>query len=101
MRMLERLGLRRGHCSFFPGSGTVVDARKGDPKECNASKGTIRLDTERPLPASLLKKTVGFRYTEIAANNSMRRAGQYAATVAGRHAVERSVFLRNQCPYNG
>ena len=50
------------HCSFFPGSGSVVEVR--DLKDCQTSKGAIRFPVDKPLPAALLKKLVKARLAE-------------------------------------
>jgi uncharacterized protein YdhG (YjbR/CyaY superfamily) len=46
------------HCSFFPGSGSILQRYPDDLKGLEVSKGTIRFPQEKPLPARLLKKLV-------------------------------------------
>lgn len=68
-KVLVLYGATTRHCSFFPGSGTAVDAHKGDLEGYNTSKGTIRFDVEKPLPASLVRKIVKYRIAENAARH--------------------------------
>lgn len=71
-RVLVLFGATAKHCSFFPGSGTAVEAHKGDLKGYSTSKGTIRFDVEKPLPASLPRRIVKYRIAENAAHAGAR-----------------------------
>ena len=55
------------HCSFFPGSGTAVEAHSGALERFSTAKGTIRFDTQKPLPAKLVRDIVRYRIVENAA----------------------------------
>lgn len=55
------------HCSFFPGSGTAVEAHKNDLTGYSTSRGTIRFTPDKPLPAALVRKIVKYRIAENAA----------------------------------
>lgn len=44
------------HCSFYPGA--VITALKGELKDFDLSKGTIRFQPEKPIPMPLVKKLV-------------------------------------------
>jgi len=55
------------HCSFFPGSGTAVEAHSASLEGYKTSKGTIRFDAEKPLPAKLVRDIVRYRIVENAA----------------------------------
>jgi uncharacterized protein YdhG (YjbR/CyaY superfamily) len=57
------------HCSLFP-TGRVIDTFKDDLKSYTLSKGTIQFPTDKPLPASLIKKMVKARLAQIAAKKS-------------------------------
>lgn len=70
-KVLVLFGATAKHCSFFPGSGTAVDAHKDDLAEYTTSKGTIRFDADNPLPASLVRKIVKYRIAENSANIGM------------------------------
>lgn len=52
------------HCSFFPASGRLIAAYKRDLKGYDTSKGTIRFQPNRPLPAALVRKLVKARIAE-------------------------------------
>jgi uncharacterized protein YdhG (YjbR/CyaY superfamily) len=66
-KLLVLFGATSNHCSFYPGSGTAVEAHKGDLRGYSTSKGTIRFDTDKPLPATLVRKIVKYRIAENAA----------------------------------
>lgn len=76
-KVLVLFGATAGHCSFFPGSGTAVAAHEGDLKGYSTSKGTIRFEADRPLPASLVRKIVKYR---IAENATTQRSRRYSKT---------------------
>lgn len=65
-KVLVLYGATAKHCSFFPGSGTAVEAHKGDLEGYRTSKGTIRFDADKPLPATLVRKIVKYRIAENA-----------------------------------
>ena len=58
-----------GHCSLFP-TGRVIEQFKDDLKSYTISKGTIQFPTDKPLPATLIKKMVKARLAQIAAKKS-------------------------------
>jgi uncharacterized protein YdhG (YjbR/CyaY superfamily) len=51
------------HCSFFP-TASVIEALKDELKGFHTSKGTIQFPTDKPLPATLVKKMVKLRVTQ-------------------------------------
>ena len=56
---LVGFGAGKSHCSFYPGA--VVQDLKVDLKNYDLSKGTIRFQADKPLPAALVKKIVKLR----------------------------------------
>ncbi len=58
-------GAAAGHCAFFPMSRRSVEAHKADLTAYSTSKGTIRVQPQKPLPAALGRKLVKARITEI------------------------------------
>jgi uncharacterized protein YdhG (YjbR/CyaY superfamily) len=54
------------HCSIFP-TARIIEQFKGDLKRFTISKGTVQFPTDKPFPASLLKKMVKARLAQIAA----------------------------------
>jgi uncharacterized protein YdhG (YjbR/CyaY superfamily) len=57
------------HCSLFP-TASVIEAFKDELKGFSTSKGTIHFPTDKPLPATLVKKLVKAR---LAQNESKKR----------------------------
>ena len=49
------------HCSFFPGSKSVIEQFKEELAGYSQAKGTIRFPLDKPLPAALVKKIVKVR----------------------------------------
>ena len=74
---LVLFGATATHCAFYPGSGTAVEAHRDELKGYSTSKGTIRFQPDKPLPASLVRKLVKYRIAENAAQ-------QHAADSAAR-----------------
>lgn len=74
-QVLVLYGATAKHCSFFPGSGTAVEAHAGDLAGYRTSKGTIRFDPARPLPAALVRKIVKYRIAENAAQQPPAASG--------------------------
>lgn len=64
---LAALAAAAGHCSYYPMSGRIVAALAGELAGYDTGKGTIRFPSNRPLPATLLRKLVRARTDEIAA----------------------------------
>ena len=52
------------HCAYHPMSGSIVEAHKDALKNYDTSKGTIRFQADKPLPAALVKKLVKARIAE-------------------------------------
>jgi uncharacterized protein YdhG (YjbR/CyaY superfamily) len=68
------------HLPTFRLGGKVlpVEAHEGDLKRYSTSKGTIRFDAEKSLPATLVRKIIKYRIAETAAQQ------QHAADGAAR-----------------
>jgi uncharacterized protein YdhG (YjbR/CyaY superfamily) len=66
-KVLALFGATASHCSFFPGSGTAVEAHKDELGGYKTSKGTIRFQPDKPLPVGLVRKIVKYRIAENAA----------------------------------
>jgi uncharacterized protein YdhG (YjbR/CyaY superfamily) len=75
-KVLVLFGATAKHCSFYPGSGAAVEAHRDDLREYSTSKGTIRFDAAKPLPAALVRKIVKYRIAENEAQQ--QHAGQGA-----------------------
>jgi uncharacterized protein YdhG (YjbR/CyaY superfamily) len=66
-RSLVFFGAWANHCAFYPGSSATLKKFRNELRDFQASKGTIRFSTRKPLPAALVKKLVKAR---IAENNN-------------------------------
>lgn len=55
----------KDHCSLFPMSYFVIDKFLSEIFRFEVSKGTVRFPADKPLPASLLKKIVKARLTQM------------------------------------
>src|SRR2546430_16926350 len=62
--MLVAFGATANHCAFYPLSASTIEAHKNELKEYDTSKGTIRFQPEKPLPAALVRKLVKARIAE-------------------------------------
>lgn len=63
-KVLVLFGATAKHCSFYPGSGTAVEAFKNDLKKYRTSKGTIHFSETEPLSLDLVRKIVQYRVAE-------------------------------------
>ena len=54
------------HCSFFPGG--AVEEFEEELADFATSKGTVRFQPDRPIPATLIRKLVKARIARIAAS---------------------------------
>src|SRR5213080_666440 len=63
-RSLVFFGAWANHCSFYPGSSTTLKKFRGDLKEFQITKGTVRFSPDNPLPITLVKKLVKARIAE-------------------------------------
>ena len=64
-RVLVYFAAQANHCAFYPG-GTVNEF-KDDLEGYETSKGTIRFQPDRPIPASLVRRIVKARVAQNAA----------------------------------
>jgi uncharacterized protein YdhG (YjbR/CyaY superfamily) len=69
-KALVYFGAAAKHCSFYPGSATLVDSMSEDLSGYSTSKGTIRFQAGKPLPAPLVKRIVKARMKENEARRS-------------------------------
>src|ERR687887_313129 len=62
--MLVAFGATTNHCAFYPMSSSTIEAHKTELKGYDTSKGTIRFQPDKPLPAALVRKLVKARIAE-------------------------------------
>ena len=75
-KVLLWIGATATHCALYPGG--VVDQLEADLAGYETSKGTIRFQPERPLPAALVRRIIKLRIAQNAAKATARRARQRA-----------------------
>jgi uncharacterized protein YdhG (YjbR/CyaY superfamily) len=66
-KFLVAMGAGAKHCSFYPGS--TLEAYREELKAYSTSKGTIRFQPDRPLPAALVRKLVRARIARVRMND--------------------------------
>lgn len=66
-RVVCGFGATKKHCALYMFSNTSLDAFLEDLEDFNVSKGTVRFQPERPIPASLVRRLVKARLDENAA----------------------------------
>jgi uncharacterized protein YdhG (YjbR/CyaY superfamily) len=62
--MLVGFGATATHCAFYLMSGSTVEAHKDELERYDTSKGTIRFEADKPLPAALVRRLVKARIKE-------------------------------------
>ena len=67
-KFLVAYGAAANHCAFYPGS--VLANLKGELRNYDTSKGTLRFPPEKPLPVALVRKLVKLRMAEKKKTNS-------------------------------
>ncbi len=79
-RVLVWFGATDNHCAFYPGG--VVGQFEKELEEYDTSKGTIRFQPDRPLPAALVRRLLKARIAAVSARASRtggRRGGRQGA----------------------
>jgi uncharacterized protein YdhG (YjbR/CyaY superfamily) len=70
--MLVGFGATAKHCAFFLMNSSTVEAYKDELEGYDTSKGTIRFQPDKPLPAALVRKLVKARLAENSARRGRR-----------------------------
>ena len=73
-RLLVSFGAWASHCAFYPGAHPV-EAHKNELRAYDTSKGSIRFQADRPLPATLVRKLVKTRIAEHGAKPPVSASG--------------------------
>jgi uncharacterized protein YdhG (YjbR/CyaY superfamily) len=63
-RPLVAFGAVKGHCAFYLMSTAVMDAHRGELGAYDLGKGTIRFQSDAPVPAALVRTLVEARIAE-------------------------------------
>ncbi len=64
-RSLVAIAAFKNHCSLFPMSGAVIEKFKDELEGFHTSKGTLHFPVDKPPSATLMKKIIKARMTEI------------------------------------
>ena len=64
-KALVYLGYAKSHCALYGGTGRFVATHASELKAYDLSKGTIRFQPTKPLPARLVTRMVKARVAEI------------------------------------
>ena len=65
-KMLVAFGATANHCALYLMSSSTLEAFKDELKGYDTSKGTIRFQPDKPLPAALVRKLVKARIAKNA-----------------------------------
>ena len=71
-RFLVSYAAFKDHCSLYPASYAVMEALGDDLEPYFSGKGTLRFQTDSPIPAQLVEKIVELRLEENAARSRPR-----------------------------
>jgi uncharacterized protein YdhG (YjbR/CyaY superfamily) len=78
------------HCSLFLMSTAVMEAHRDDLRAYDISKGTVRFNPRKPLPATLVRRLVKARLAENEAVAAERVARRKAAQEVRRARAKKS-----------
>ena len=79
-RPLVAFGAAANHCAFYPMSAATIEAHKAELGGYETSKGTIRFQPGKPLPATLVRKLVKARIAENAGRAAPGQGGGFTST---------------------
>ncbi len=63
----------KNHCSYFPMSGSVFSAMPDDVAKYTITKGALHFAVDKPLPATLIRKLIKTRLSQIAEESRSKR----------------------------
>lgn len=72
-RLLVCYAAARHHCSLYPMSSDLMEEMADELAGLDTSKGTIRFQPAKPLPATLVRRIVKARLQENGAKGRIRR----------------------------
>lgn len=97
-RMLVAMGATEKHCAFYLMSSTIVPAHAAELAKHDTSKGTIRFQPGRPLPATLVKKLVKARIEENGGRKARRAKTEERNQKGGANLVRKVASARGRRP---
>jgi uncharacterized protein YdhG (YjbR/CyaY superfamily) len=72
-RLLVSYAAARNHCSLYPMSSDLIEEMADELAGLDTSKGTIRFQPAKPLPAALVRRIVKARLAENLVKGRIRR----------------------------
>jgi uncharacterized protein YdhG (YjbR/CyaY superfamily) len=63
----------KNHCSYFPFSGSVLKELVKETSKYDQSLGTLRFDTDKSLPDSLVRKLIKVRKRQLIEKNASKK----------------------------
>ena len=93
-RVLVYFAAAANHCAFYPGG--MVNDFKDELEAYETSKGTIRFQPERPLPASLVQKIVKARVAQNAGRASKAKRAKPKQTKSERPKTKRAKLAKSK-----
>ena len=93
-RVLVYFAAAANHCAFYPGG--MVNDFKDELEAYETSKGTIRFQPDRPLPASLVQKIVQARVAQNAARVSKAKHAKPKHTKSERPKTKRAKLAKSK-----
>ncbi len=83
-RPLVAFGAAAGHCALYPMNPATIDSHQRLLQTFDTSKGTIRFDVNRPLPARVVRTLVKARLRDL--TGSSTKTGHQVARRSMRNA---------------
>jgi uncharacterized protein YdhG (YjbR/CyaY superfamily) len=81
-KVIVWFGAATNHCAFYPGA-LPIRAHKDELEAYDTSKGTIRFQPDKPLPAALVRKLVKTRIAERFVKRSSKKHKSRASDLNG------------------
>lgn len=85
---LVYFGAFKNHCSFFPGSSSVL-ANKEGLKGFTIAKGTIQFTPDKPIPAAIIKSIVKERVAQNETKEALKKSPKPAKKAVKKKAVKK------------
>lgn len=85
---LVYFGAFKNHCSFFPGSSSIL-ANKEGLKGFTITKGTIQFTPENPIPAALIKSIVKERVLQNETREALKKSNPAKKKTAKKSAKKK------------
>lgn len=85
---LVYFGAFKDHCSFFPGSSSVL-ANKDELKGFKIAKGTIQFTPDKPIPAAIIKSIVKERVLQNETKEAVKKSSKPAKKAAKKKVAKK------------